>query len=105
MDLKHMAVNLGLDEDDFRELTELLISTTLADLAKLEDGVAGGNASEAASAAHSIKGAAGNMGFMELSAIAAAVEADARGGRFDTIRDKVETMRQELAGINRAIGR
>ncbi|MGM0418337.1 MAG: Hpt domain-containing protein [Thermodesulfobacteriota bacterium] len=66
MDLKKYAENLGLDEDDFKELTSLFIETTKSDLEKLKSALEANDFTKAREASHSIKGAAGNLGFMDI---------------------------------------
>ena len=105
MDFKAMASNLGIDEADFLELTELLVITTLSDLAALEQGLAQGSKEPIAHAAHSIKGAAGNLGFTDIAAIAAEMETLVAQGAFDSITARVDALRQGLDAIHMAMGR
>ncbi|MFH1152897.1 MAG: Hpt domain-containing protein [Pseudomonadota bacterium] len=104
MDFKQMASDLGIGKDDFMELVDLLITTSLSDLETLALGIQSNDNSQAAGAAHSIKGAAGNMGFMDISKKAAAVEAAARAGNLDTIQDMVDAIRQDLLNLQKIIG-
>ena len=78
MDLKELAESIGLDEDEFNELLNLFIETSRSDLTKLREGLQEGDHQKVSAAAHSIKGAAGNMGFTEIYETAKKVEADAR---------------------------
>lgn len=55
-----------------------------------------GNLSEAADAAHSLKGASGIVGAQALSATAARVEAAGREGQLSTLLEMLDTMRDEL---------
>ncbi|MCP4116663.1 MAG: Hpt domain-containing protein [Desulfobacteraceae bacterium] len=105
MDFKAMASNLGIGEEDFLELTELLVTTSFSDLAVLEEGLAQGSREPVAHAAHSIKGAAGNLGFADIAAIASEVETLAGQGRFDPINAKADALRQGLDAINMAMDR
>lgn len=83
MDFLHLASLLDMDEADFRELVELFISVTLEDLDKIRKGVHVNCPEEAAAAAHSIKGAAGNLGFETLAALAKTMETHAKSGSLD----------------------
>ncbi len=105
MDFKAMASNLGIDEADFIELAELLVITSLSDLAALEQGLAQGSKEPIAHAAHSIKGAAGNLGFTDIAAIAAEMETLVGQGEFDSINARADALRQGLDAINMAMGR
>ncbi|MEA1966641.1 MAG: Hpt domain-containing protein [Thermodesulfobacteriota bacterium] len=104
MDLKKMASNLGIGDDDFLELTELLVNVSLTDLSKIQAGLEADNADQVATAAHSIKGAAGNLGFIKLSEIALYVEKSARAGSLKGLEDKQEGIKLELDTISSTIG-
>ena len=80
MDFKDLASKLGFDEDDFMELVDLFVTTTLSDIEKIKKSVRQGNSQDAAAASHSIKGAAGNLGLNELFTLAKDMEKQARQG-------------------------
>lgn len=80
MDYKHLADQLDMDETEFSELVALFVDTTRTDLEKIRQGVSTGNPRQAAAAAHSIKGAAGNLGFTQMAALAQKMESAANGG-------------------------
>jgi HPt (histidine-containing phosphotransfer) domain-containing protein len=105
MDFKAMASNLGIDEADFLELAALLVVTSHSDLAALEQGLAQGSRDPIAHAAHSIKGAAGNLGFTDIAAIAAEMETLAGQGELDSITARADALRQGLDAINMAMDR
>ncbi len=105
MDFKAMASNLGIGEADFLELAELLVVTSFSDLAALEEGLAQGSLDSITHAAHSIKGAAGNLGFADIAAIASEMETLAGNGEFDLINARAEALRQRLDAINVAMDR
>ncbi len=83
MDFKHLASKIGIDEEDFMELVELFISTTLSDLDKIKQGVSNNCPEDAAAASHSIKGAAGNMGFDLIFELAKKMEFQAKAGSLE----------------------
>jgi len=85
MDFEGLASRLGIDKEDFLELTELFITTTQSDIDKIRRGVDGNRPSDAAAAAHSIKGAAGNMGFEDMAEFARKIEFQGKEGRFDGV--------------------
>jgi len=78
---RDLAGCLGLQEDDFSELLDLFIETSFRDLHVLRRALDGNDGCDAAHAAHSIKGAASNLGLEQLSFLAAAVERGAVTGR------------------------
>lgn len=102
MGLANMAERLGLDEEDCAEILSLFVETTLCDLDTLSRAVAGEDVLTAVQAAHSIKGAAANLGLDEVSSYAGTVEMNARKGilkgameAVDAIRGRVDLMKVE----------
>lgn len=83
MDYKHLADQLDMSEEEFSELAALFVTITRADLKKIRQGVSNDNPSRAAAAAHSIKGAAGNLGFTHMADLAKKMEALANAGNLD----------------------
>ncbi len=83
MDYKHLADQLDMDETEFLELVALFMDTTRNDLEKIRQGVSCGDFSRAAAAAHSIKGAAGNLGFTQMADLAEKMEYAAKGRSFE----------------------
>lgn len=100
MDLHHLASRLDMDEADFKELVELFVSVTLSDLDKIQKGFHANHPENAAAGAHSIKGAAGNLGFEALADLAGTMETQAKSGNlenFDVHMADLETQVQALA--------
>ena len=99
MDYKYLASQLGFDESEFMEFVELFVETSLSDLDKIRQGLAAQDLPAVAAASHSIKGAAGNLGFEELAALALEMEMAAKQGNaegFDRYAAKLETWIKEL---------
>lgn len=92
MDYKDLASQLGVDEEDFVELVELFVETSLGDIEKIKAGLAQNSPPDAAAAAHSIKGAAGNLGFNDIFTLAKDMEMQAKEGSLDNF----ETFINEL---------
>ena len=67
MNIKTLSDRLGLDEEDFLVLLDLLISTAQTDLEKLRESVKNNEMDVTVNLAHSLKGSAGNLGFMDFS--------------------------------------
>ena len=99
MNFKELAENLGLEEDEYMELIELFIETGISDLDKFRSAIEEGNGEEAANAAHSLKGAAGSLGLMEISEIAKEIEGESRNGRLDEIAEFAQTLKEKLEEI------
>lgn len=103
MDVKELAEELGLEKDEYLELVELFVEKSMTDLDELQSAVGAGDAENAASAAHSIKGAAGNLGFMALYEEAKKIEAQALVGSLDAAIESIQTLRKDLEEITALI--
>jgi HPt (histidine-containing phosphotransfer) domain-containing protein len=66
------------------------------DLERIAASIAAGNVQEAAKCAHAFKGAAGNLSAERLYALAAEVEAQARGREVGLAEQTLERLRAEL---------
>jgi len=92
MDIKTAADGLGLDEDEFIEIVELFIDTARADIDKLQEGFENGDAEKAGNAAHSLKGASGTLGFMDIAEIAKKAEEDAKKNDLEKLTASVSKL-------------
>ena len=99
MDIKKLAEDLGLEEEEYRELVELFIDRGRSDLDELQTALGAGDAEKAASVAHSIKGAAGNLGFMEIYEEAREIESQALEGSLEGAEASAHALRKNLEGI------
>lgn len=103
MNITNLAENLGLDEEDIKELLELYVDATSSDLKELKAAVADADIQKAHSKAHSIKGASGNLGLFDFYELAKKIDDQARENRLDglerLVRDfsgKFEKFVQEI---------
>ncbi len=85
MDFEGPASRLGIDKEDFLELVDLFITTTQKDLGQIRRGMEDNAPSEAAAAAHSIKGAAGNLGFEDMARVAQKMEFRGKEGSLEGV--------------------
>ncbi len=99
MKFQKLADNLGLELEDYLELVELFIEISLTDLDKINEAIENKNPDKAASAIHSIKGAAGNLGFMEIYETAQKLEAEARNSRLDEIAEPINQLKATISEI------
>lgn len=99
MNLKELAENLGLELDEYKELIELFIDTGSIDFKTIQEGVAVRNADQVMRSAHTIKGAAGNLGLMEVSATAKVIEENAGKNQLDAINQAVQTLKAQFDAI------
>ena len=96
MNLKELAEDLGLDEEEYLELFELFIETGMSDLDKINSAIKAGDAEQLASAAHSLKGASGNFGLMELHEIAKEIVEKARNNKLEDIAESLQTLKEKF---------
>ena len=97
MNFKELAVNLGLEEGEFLEITELFLETTASDFSKLQSAIDEENVQKVVETAHSIKGALGNLGFMEAYDVAKEIEEGARNGHhLKGITESAQALKKKL---------
>ena len=106
MNFESMATDLGLESGEFCELVEIFVESTASDLEKLDSALSSGEAERVVEAAHSIKGAAGSLGFDNAQTLAKNIESNARKNLLDAsvedavaIKKMVEEISQALKGI------
>ncbi|MBN2255979.1 MAG: Hpt domain-containing protein [Deltaproteobacteria bacterium] len=85
MDIKQLAQELELEEDDCEELLDLFIETVAADINRMKVALQNGNAPALMCAAHSLKGAASNFNFTDISDTAAEIEKNALENNLETM--------------------
>ncbi len=103
MDIKALADNLGLEEDEYLELADLLVDTGMVDLSNMESAVKAGDTDTAAKAAHSIKGASGNLGIMDIYELAKAIEAQLRDNNLETVGTQIREIREKLESLAKVV--
>jgi HPt (histidine-containing phosphotransfer) domain-containing protein len=99
MNFQELADNLGLEVDEYRELIELFIDTGTADFQKIQAALAGGNSDQVMRSAHTIKGAAGNLGLMDVSETARSIEDNASKNQLDSISTAVQILKTQFEAI------
>jgi HPt (histidine-containing phosphotransfer) domain-containing protein len=83
MNIKAMAENLEMESGEFMDLLGFFVEKSVSDLERLEAAVKSGDIREVVEASHSIKGAAGNIGFMNIYEIAKEIETNGRENNLD----------------------
>ena len=96
MNIRELAENLGLEEEEYLELLDLLVETGMSDIDKYQKASDEGDIEGAVMAAHSLKGATANMGFMELSYMANELQDKAHNNRLEGAAKIIQSMREEL---------
>ena len=85
MNFKELADKIGLDEEDYRELIDLFLETGRADYDQLKSAFTAGDNEQVARSAHTISGASGNLGLMNIHEVAKRIELTAMDKDLDAI--------------------
>jgi histidine phosphotransfer protein HptB len=96
MNAKELSENLGLEEDEFLDLVKLFVEISASNVTDLAKALETGNAEEVVKASHSLKGAAGNLGFQEIYEFAKFIETNARQGILEGSKKAVTSLREKL---------
>ncbi len=96
MNFTELAENAGLEKDEFMELMKVFLERTLLDIRRLQTSIDRGNFTGIVEAAHSIKGAAGNLCFDDIHQIAKDIEMKARENILNGISDSVLLLRKKI---------
>ena len=99
MNLKSLARDLGLEDDEFMEIAALYVETSYADLKKIQIAIHDNDAQKIFEAAHSIKGASGNFGFTKAFKAANRIELEARQGQIAAVAETAKKLKKELEQI------
>jgi len=103
MDIAHIARAIGLEEAEYRELLDLFMQVTPADLRSLESALGAGDVEGAQRAAHSIKGASSNLGLTEIGETAARIETMVLAGRLAETADLFSELGARLERLARFV--
>lgn len=96
MNFKEMGADLGLEEDEYRDLVDLFIMSGGNDFESLQAALAAGDADTVMRRAHTIKGAAGNLGLKDVSAVAKVIEDRAMKNHLAGLDQTVQLLRRQL---------
>jgi len=96
MNVKELAENLGLEKDEFLDLVELFVETSASNLTDLAKAIETGDAEEVVKYSHSLKGAAGNLGFQDIYKSAKLIEMNARQGILEGSKETINSIREKL---------
>ena len=99
VNLKQMAENVGLEEDEYLSLLVLFIESSICHLKELKSDILNGDSKKVYETIHTIRGAAENLGIPEMSEIARVVEIKARKDVLEGAEEARETLVEELAHL------
>ncbi len=103
MDFQKLADDLGFELAEFKELAELFVDTAMADLTQATTAIHAKDTETAAKAIHSIKGASGNLGFMDIHETTKRIEADIRNNRLDAVTMPLDQVKEQIQAIAAAL--
>ncbi|MBU1169920.1 MAG: Hpt domain-containing protein [Proteobacteria bacterium] len=99
MNFKALGESLGLEEDEFIEIVEIFVETAVSDIKKLECALPSNDFAAVSDAAHSLKGSAGNLGFMDISRLSATIEDKARKNNITGLAPAIIELTALITGI------
>jgi HPt (histidine-containing phosphotransfer) domain-containing protein len=99
MDIETLAANQGFTSEEFLEILEVFIDTARSDVSRMADAIDKKDAPAAGEAAHSLKGAAGNLGFFDLFEAAKKTEHLARADNLPRAQESLSDVRRILETI------
>lgn len=103
MNFKELAENLEMEEEEFKEMVDLFLETAFLDLGKLQSAIGGKDAQTVARTAHSIKGAAANLGFQAVYEVAKSIEMEARENNLDKTTEAITMIKDHLDRIAKSL--
>ena len=103
MDFKALARVVGLDEEEYLDYIKLFIQVSKSDLDILLRAVKEGRAETAAAAAHSIRGASGNLRLADLHETAKQIEEKGRQGILEGVTEPAYLLTEELKRLEEAV--
>ena len=105
MNFKELGDTLGLEEDEYRDLVALFITTGSADIQALQAALSAGDQDGAVQKAHTIKGAAGNLGLTDIHQTAEHIEQQAVEGKWADAAPMVEAMQHQMEALEAQMGK
>lgn len=103
MNITQLAGDLELDEEEYRAILELFVDASRSDLAAIKTAAAAGDAQSAGRAAHSLKGAAANLGLSDMSSTAHMIEEKSRDSKLHETHEAVLSLERHLAAVERLL--
>jgi histidine phosphotransfer protein HptB len=103
MNLKALGEEIGLEEDEYRELIELFLETGMADYEQLKSAYDAGDAQQVARSAHTLSGASGNLRIMKMHETAKRIERAAGDDQLYAVSNDVDTLKGLFEEITRFV--
>lgn len=103
MNFKEMAETLGLEEEEYLELVELFIDTGTAEFERLKSALSTSDFDQMTLGAHTLKGAAGNLGLSDIQTIASHIEKLAAARNPDGLDEAMQTLGEKFSHIKASV--
>ena len=100
MDIPAKAMELEIEEKEYRSLLQLFTTNAASELAQLEEAIGACDFSRIAELAHSLKGASASLGLAELLSAAQALESSAQSRTLTEVPALRSLLREELERIS-----
>ena len=104
MNFRELSKNLGLEEEEYKELFELFVETSMEDLNKLWFAIDIASTEKAERIAHSLKGASLNLGLNEFHEISKEIGKTARDGQLEKTAQLAKILQEKLDNVAGIIG-
>ncbi|MCP4717201.1 MAG: Hpt domain-containing protein [Deltaproteobacteria bacterium] len=105
MDLKALAENLGLEEEEYVEMLDLFFESGGSDLKQLDAAIKEGSVEKAHVASHSFKGSSGSLGLDNLFKLATIIDDKARQGVLDGLEGTMQQLLREYDELVQAVSK
>ncbi len=99
MNFRDMAGRIGFSEEEFQELVELFLESSLSELDHIRAAAESSDFETMALSAHSLRGAAINLGFQEVHDLAKTIEGNARAREMNGTIEAADKIRDHLERI------
>ncbi len=103
LDLTRLQEAFEDDTAGIAELLQMALDTGAKHLRTLEDGLGANDATTVARAAHGIKGSAGNVGAVQVAALAAELDQRARSGDLNGARGRIDAIAKAYDALAREV--
>lgn len=104
VEVGRIAETIGLSREVVLDLLALFVTTSRTDLTRIEEAIGEGDMGKVAEAAHSLKGAALNFEFGDISSAAKDLELRARRREIEGEAAVLELIKRRIEAIARSIG-
>ena len=103
IDVRQMAENVGLEQDEYLSLLLLFIETSICNLNELKSDIIKGDSRKVYETIHNIRGAAENLGIPKVSEIAKIMELKARKDVLEGAEEARETLVEQLGYLTEVL--